>query len=49
MRNFISTLALATVLAVAGAAAANAAPVTAEAGAGAKIIAPLEITNTASL
>jgi len=49
MRNFISTLALATVLAVAGAAAANAAPVTAEAGAGAKIIAPLEITNISSL
>lgn len=49
MRNFISTLALATVIAVAGAAAANAAPVTAEAGAGAKIIAPLEISNTASL
>jgi hypothetical protein len=49
MRNFISTLALATVIAVAGAAAANAAPVTAEAGAGAKIIAPLEITNTSSL
>jgi hypothetical protein len=47
MRNFISTLALATVLAVAG--AANAAPVTAEAGAGAKIIAPLEIENTSSL
>ena len=47
MRNFISTLALATVLATAG--AANAAPVTAEAGAGAKIIAPLEIANTLPL
>ena len=49
MRNFISTLALGTVLALAGATAANAAPVTAEAGAGAKIIAPLEIKNTSSL
>jgi Domain of unknown function (DUF4402) len=49
MRNFISTLALGTVLAIAGATAANAAPVTAEAGAGAKIIAPLEIKNTSSL
>jgi len=49
MRNFISTLALGTVLAVAGATAANAAPVIAEAGAGAKIIAPLEIKNTAPL
>lgn len=49
MRNFISTLALGTVLAVAGATAANAAPVTAESSAGAKIIAPLEISNTSSL
>lgn len=47
MRNFISTIALVAAIAAAG--AANAAPVTAEAGAGAKIIAPLEITNTASL
>lgn len=49
MRNIISTLALAAVIAAAGAVAANAAPVTAEAGAGANIIAPLEITNTSSL
>ncbi len=49
MRNFISSLALGTVLALAGATAANAAPVTAEAGSGGKIIAPLEIRNISSL
>ncbi len=49
MRKFISPLALGTVVAVAGAATANSAPVNAEVSAGARIIAPLEITNTVSL
>ncbi len=47
MKKFFAAAAFAAISLSAG--AANAAPVTAEAGAGAKIIAPLEITNTAPL
>jgi hypothetical protein len=47
MKKFFAAAAFAAISLSAG--AANAAPVTAEAGAGAKIIAPLEIKNTAPL
>jgi len=48
MRNLGSKIAIAAIIGL-GAVAANAAPVTAEAGAGAKIIAPLEIASTTDL